>query len=404
MADKKLLLIDGNSVAFRAFYALYRQLESFKSPDGLHTNAIYAFKNMLDVLLKDVDPTHVLVAFDAGKVTFRTKMYGEYKGGRAKTPEELLEQMPYIQEMLHDLGIKTYELKNYEADDIIGTFVDKGEKNGFTTTVVTGDRDLTQLASDKTTVEVTKSGVSQLEAYTPEHMKEVNGVTPTEFIDMKALMGDSSDNYQGVTKVGPKTASRLIQKYGSVEGIYDHIDEMKKSKLKENLINDKDKAFLAKKLATIDRDSPVTLDIDDIKRQPVDYEKLRQFYEKMNFRKFLADLNASGAGQDSTEVEKVEYIVLNDDNVKDVKATEDDTIEFYLEMLGANYHLAPFVGFSLKINDKIYVSRDVELLEEDNIKHILEDEKIKKNVFDLKRTMVAARSWLRHAFGILLDQ
>ena len=149
-------------------------------------------------------------------------------------------------------------------------------------------------------------------------------------------MGDSSDNYPGVTKVGPKTASRLIQKYGSVEGIYDHIDEMKKSNLKENLINDKDKAFLAKKLATIDRDSPVTLDIDDIKRQPVDYEKLRQFYEKMNFRKFLADLNASGAGQDSTEVEKVEYIVLNDDNVKDVKATEDDTIEFYLEMLGAN--------------------------------------------------------------------
>ena len=140
--------------------------------------------------------------------------------------------MTYIQEMLHDLGIKTYELKNYEADDIIGTFVDKGEKNGFTTTVVTGDRDLTQLASDKTTVEVTKSGVSQLEAYTPEHMKEVNGVTPTEFIDMKALMGDSSDNYPGVTKVGPKTASRLIQKYGSVEGIYDHIDEMKKSGLR----------------------------------------------------------------------------------------------------------------------------------------------------------------------------
>ena len=403
MADKKLLLIDGNSVAFRAFYALYRQLESFKSPDGLHTNAIYAFKNMLDVLLKDVDPTHVLVAFDTGKVTFRTKMYGEYKGGRAKTPEELLEQMPYIQEMLHDLGIKTYELKNYEADDIIGTFVDKGEKNGFTTTVVTGDRDLTQLASPSTTVEVTKSGVSQLEAYTPEHMKEVNGVTPTEFIDMKALMGDNSDNYPGVTKVGPKTASRLIQEYGSVEGIYDHIDEMKKSKLKENLINDKDKAFLAKKLATIDRDSPVTLDIDDIKRQPVDYEKLRQFYEKMNFRKFLADLNASGAGQDGAEVEKVEYTVLNDDKVKDVKATEKDTVEFYLEMLGANYHLAPFVGFSLKINDKIYVSRDVELLEEDNIKHILEDEKIKKNVFDLKRTMVAAHRLGIHTHGLDYD-
>lgn len=230
-------------------------------------------------------------------------MYGEYKGGRVKTPEELLEQMPYIQEMLHDLGIKTYELKNYEADDIIGTFVDKGEKNGFTTTVVTGDRDLTQLASDKTTVEVTKSGVSQLEAYTPEHMKEVNGVTPTEFIDMKALMGDNSDNYPGVTKVGPKTASRLIQNTVPLKGFTIISTKWRSPSWKKTWSTIRTKHFSIK-LATIDRDSPVTLDIDDIKRQPVDYEKLRQFYEKLNFRKFLADLNASGAGQDSTEVEK----------------------------------------------------------------------------------------------------
>lgn len=403
MAENKLLLIDGNSVAFRAFYALYRQLDSFTSPDGLHTNAIYAFKNMLDVLLKDIELTHILVAFDAGKVTFRTKMYDEYKGGRAKTPEELLEQLPYIQEMLHDLGIKTYELKNYEADDIIGTFATKGEEAGFTTTIVTGDRDLTQLASDKTTVEVTKSGVSQLEAYTPEHMKEVNGVTPTEFIDMKALMGDNSDNYPGVTKVGPKTASRLIQKYGSIENLYDHIDEMKKSKLKENLINDKDKAFLAKKLATIDRDSPVTIDLDDVKRQPIDYEKLRQFYEKLNFRKFLAELNASGEGQESTEVEKVDYTVLDNEIVKSIKVAENDHVKFYLAMLGANYHLAEFVGFSLKINDKIYVSRDVELLEEDNLKNLLESDKIKKNIFDLKRTVVGLHRLGIHAHGIDYD-
>ena len=399
MADKKLLLIDGNSVAFRAFYALYRQLESFKSPDGLHTNAIYAFKNMLDVLLKDVDPTHVLVAFDAGILTFRTKMYGDYKVGRVKTPEELLEQMPYIQEMLHDLGIKTYELKDYEADDIIGTFATKGEENGFTTTIVTGDRDLTQLASDKTTVEVTKSGVSQLEAYTPEHMKEVNGVTPTEFIDMKALMGDSSDNYPGVEGIGPKTASNLIQKYHTVENLYDHIDDLKASKRKERLIRDKHNAILGKKLATIDRHSPVTIDIDDVKRQPIDYEKLRQFYEKMNFRKFLAELNASGQGQDATEVEKVEYTVLDDQNVKEIKANADDQIEFYLAMLGANYHLAPFVGFALKINDQIYVSRDVELLQETNLRHLLEDEQIKKNVFDLKRTMVGLHRLGIHVHG-----
>ena len=326
-------------------------------------------------------------------------MYGEYKGGRAKTPDELLEQMPYIQEMLHDIGIKTYELKDYEADDIIGTFATKGEENGFTTTIVTGDRDLTQLASDKTTVEVTKSGVSQLEAYTPEHMKEVNGVTPTEFIDMKALMGDSSDNYPGVEGIGPKTASNLIQKYHTVENLYDHIDDLKASKRKERLIRDKHNAILGKKLATIDRHSPVTIDIDDVKRQPIDYEKLRQFYEKMNFRKFLAKLNASGQGQDATEVEKVEYTVLDDQNVKEIKANADDQIEFYLAMLGANYHLAPFVGFALKINYQIYVSRDVELLQETNLRHLLEDEQIKKNVFDLKRTMVGLHRLGIHVHG-----
>lgn len=403
MADKKLLLIDGNSVAFRAFYALYRQLESFKNPEGLHTNAIYAFKNMLDVLLKDVKPTHVLVAFDAGKVTFRNKMYDDYKGGRQKTPEELLEQLPYIQEMLHDLGIKTYELKNYEADDIIGTFVNLGEKADFKVTVVTGDRDLTQLTSNKTTVMVTKHGVSDLEAYTSEHMKKINGVTPTEFIDMKALMGDNSDNYPGVTKIGPKTASNLIQKYGSIENLYDHIDDMKKSKRKENLIKDKDKAFLAKKLATIDRNAPVTIGLKDVKCKPVDYKKLRQFYEQMNFRKFLGELNASGEGQDGAEVEKVKYTELDQSNAKKISVKENDTVSFYLGMLGDNYHLADFVGFALKINEQVYVSRDVSLLQENNLKHLLEDAEINKNVFDLKRTTVGLNRIDVHAHGLNYD-
>lgn len=270
MAQKKLLLIDGNSVAFRAFYALYRQLDKFTSPDGLHTNAIYTFKNMLDAIMKKVKPTNVLVAFDAGKVTFRNKMYKDYKGGRAKTPSELSEQLPVIRELLSDLGIKSYELKNYEADDIIGTLAKMGEEAGYEVVVVTGDRDLTQLASDKVTVMITKNGVGETEDYTPEHMKEVNGVTPTEFIDMKALMGDNSDNYPGVTKVGPKTASKLIQKYGSIENLYDHIDEMKKSKMKENLIADKDKVVLGKKLATINRDSPIEVSLADTKLQDTD--------------------------------------------------------------------------------------------------------------------------------------
>lgn len=389
MANKKLLLIDGNSVAFRAFYALFRQLDRFVSPDGLHTNAIYTFKNMLDAILKQVDPTNILVAFDAGKVTFRTKMYEDYKGGRQKTPSELLEQMPVIRELLTDLGIKSYELKDYEADDIIGTLSKKAEESGWEVTIVTGDKDLTQLASDKVTVLITKNGVGDTEAFTPEHMKEVNGVTPRQFIDMKALMGDSSDNYPGVTKVGPKTASKLIQEYGSLENLYEHVDEMKKSKLKENLINDKDKAFLAQKLATIDRDAPVSVTLEDTKWRGSDYEKLRQLYERLGFKKFLAQLNQDEDTADQeVKSEDYQYIELDDDNSAQLNNLDTDEVTFYLEMLGDNYHLAPFVGFSLKIGNKIYVSKDLALLQQAPVKAILENEKIKKNVFDLKRTFV----------------
>ncbi|WEV44223.1 DNA polymerase I [Lactobacillus sp. ESL0684] len=390
MADKKLLLIDGNSIAFRGFYALYRQLENFKNSEGLHTNAIYTFKNMLDVLLKDIEPDYALVAFDKSKTTFRNKMYDDYKGGRQKTPPELLEQLPYVQELLHDLGISTYELADYEADDIIGTFARLGEEQKFTVTVVTGDKDLTQLASDKTTVMVTKSGVSDLEAYTPAHMKEVNGVTPTEFIDMKALMGDNSDNYPGVTKVGPKTASRLIQEYGSVEKLYDHVADMKKSKLKENLINDKDKAFLAKKLATIDRNSPVTIGLADVKRKEVDQEQLRKFYEKMNFRKFLEQLDSSDEVTPEYQAAdvKIEYTELTESKLSKLVDQAGTRISFYLGMLGANYHLADIIGFAIEAGQQTYVSANLDLLKSAELKQLLEDETVKKDVFDLKRTMV----------------
>ena len=338
--------------------------------------------------MKQTDPSNVLVAFDAGKVTFRTKMYQDYKGGRQKTPSELSEQLPVIREMLKDLGIKSYELKNYEADDIIGTLSKMGEKAGYTVDIVTGDRDLTQLASDKTTVLITKNGVGDTEAYTPEHMKEVNGVTPTEFIDMKALMGDNSDNYPGVTKVGPKTASRLIQKYGSVEKLYEHVDEMKKSKLKENLINDKDKAFLAKKLATIDRDSPVEVTLADTKLEEPNIEDLRNLYERLGFKKFLAELGVSGVSADKQESEKYEYQELTKENISELGKINEKEVTFYLAMLGDNYHLAPLEGFSLKVGDKIYVSKDVVLLQETPLRQMLEDKKIKKNVFDIKRTYV----------------
>ena len=234
--EDTLLLVDGNSVAFRAFFAL-QNVGSFTNHDGLHTNAIYVFKKILDNILKKYSPTNVLVAFDAGKTTFRTKKYSDYKAGRAKTPGELSEQFPYLKKMLAAYGIKDYELADYEADDIIGTLSRQGQAEGYRVVVVTGDRDLTQLTTDKTTVAVTQKGFSEVEEYTPDHVKEKYGLEPKQIIDMKGLAGDNSDNYPGVTKVGEKTAIKLLKQYTSVEGIYEHIDEMKQSKMKEHPVS-----------------------------------------------------------------------------------------------------------------------------------------------------------------------
>src|SRR5699024_4983815 len=179
MTKDKLLLVDGNSVAFRAFYALHGSLERFKNTSGLHTNAIYAFNLMFENILTKEKPTHVLVAFDAGKTTFRTEMYEEYKGGRAKTPSELNEQFPYIRELITALGMQSYELANYEADDIIGTLAQQVDKKQFDVTIVTGDRDLTQLTTDHVKVAITLKGVSDLEDYTPEHLaQKYDGLRP----------------------------------------------------------------------------------------------------------------------------------------------------------------------------------------------------------------------------------
>lgn len=338
MVKNKLLLVDGNSVAFRAFFALHNSLERFKNKNGLHTNAIYAFNNMFENIMEKEKPTHVLVAFDAGKTTFRTDFYPEYKAGRSKTPGEFKEQMPYIRELLSGLGVKYYELANYEADDIIGTLADKVPKEVFDVVVLSGDRDLTQLATDTVKVDITVKGVSDIESYTPEHIAEkYDGLTPNQIIDMKGLAGDASDNIPGVTKIGEKTALKLLKEYGSVEGVYEHIDEMKASKMKENLINDKELAFLSKRLATIDVDAPVKVEIDDLAYKGKNLEKLIPFYKEMDFKQFLNKLDVE---EENVELEDVHFDVV--DEFTQEMFTED--MALYIEMLEENYHTAPIIG------------------------------------------------------------
>lgn len=384
--EDTLLLVDGNSVAFRAFFAL-QNVGSFTNHDGLHTNAIYVFKKILDNILKKYSPTNVLVAFDAGKTTFRTKKYSDYKAGRAKTPGELSEQFPYLKKMLAAYGIKDYELADYEADDIIGTLSRQGQAEGYRVVVVTGDRDLTQLTTDKTTVAVTQKGFSEVEEYTPDHVKEKYGLEPKQIIDMKGLAGDNSDNYPGVTKVGEKTAIKLLKQYTSVEGIYEHIDEMKQSKMKEHLIEDKETALLCKDLATIKTDAPLTIKLIDTKRQEMNETDLHSLYEELDFKSFLKDLT----GEDPDEqkaFDKLAVTMLTQKNLDKVPAKIKEPVVFYLEMDGKNYHNAPFVGFVFKIADQYYGARDVELLKQAPLKQILTDPAIKLDVFDCKRTFV----------------
>lgn len=397
MTKKKLLLVDGNSVAFRAFFALHNSLEKFKNKNGLHTNAIYAFNNMFENVMNKEKPTHVLVAFDAGKTTFRTEFYSEYKAGRSKTPGEFKEQMPYIRELLQGLGVKYYELANYEADDIIGTLANKAPKDKFDVVVLSGDRDLTQLATDSVKVDITIKGVSDLETYTPEHVAEkYDGLTPNQIIDMKGLAGDTSDNIPGVTKIGEKTAIKLLKEFGSVEGIYENIDSLKKSKMKENLINDKEQAFMSKKLATIDVDAPVEVNIDDLEYNGKDLDKLVPFYKEMDFKQFLSKLNVE---EEPVDLEDVHFDVVD----SFTKEMFTDDMSLYVEMMEANYHNSPIVGVAWGNKDKIYVTNSLALFESKEFGEWLLSDTAKKKVYDAKRTYVALNRYLGKMKGIAFD-
>ncbi|HEL0583839.1 TPA: DNA polymerase I [Streptococcus equi subsp. zooepidemicus] len=376
----KLLLIDGSSVAFRAFFALYNQIDRFKNHSGLHTNAIYGFHLMLDHMMKRVQPTHVLVAFDAGKTTFRTELFADYKAGRAKTPDEFREQFPYIRDMLGVLGIAFYELEHYEADDIIGTLDKMAERTEipFDVTIVSGDKDLIQLTDANTVVEISKKGVAEFEEFTPAYLMDKMGLTPEQFIDLKALMGDKSDNIPGVTKIGEKTGLKLLHEYGSLEGIYQHVDSFKPSKMKENLLHDKEQAFLSKTLATINTSAPITIGLEDIVYQGPDLDRLSQFYDEMDFVQLK---NALASQLPQEPVAEIAY-----QEVTDIRADmfSDDTV-FYFEALRDNYHREELIGFAWGNQGQIYASADISLLTTELFKKVLEQPIA---TYDFKRSKV----------------
>ena len=300
---EKILLIDGHSIVNRAFYGV----PSLTNSDGLHTNAIYGFLNIFFNAYSKIQPDYVIVAFDVREKTFRHLMYDAYKGNRKGMPEELHEQVPVLKEVLQSMHIKTAELAGYEADDVIGTYAKMAEKEGTEVVILSGDRDLLQLASDTTLVAIpkTKSGMTQIEYYYAKDVLDAYQVTPQEFIELKALMGDSSDNIPGIPGIGEKTATNLIVQYHSLENAYAHVDEIKPNKARENLKEFIEQGRMSLALATIKVDSPVEMDYHDAKindesefYNPVSYE----LYKRLELNKLLERFD-SAQSKANTETE-----------------------------------------------------------------------------------------------------
>ncbi|QIY36801.1 DNA polymerase I [Staphylococcus hominis] len=381
----KLVLIDGNSLSFRAFYAL--PLLSNKA--GIHTNAILGFAKLLEKIIREEQPTHFLVAFDAGKTTFRHSKYSEYKGGRQKTPPELSEQFPYIRQLLDAYHIKHYELENYEADDIIGTLSKEADQNDFETIIVTGDRDLTQLATQNVTIYYTKKGVTDVDHYTPEFIAEkYNGLKPIQIIDMKGLMGDSSDNIPGVAGVGEKTAIKLLNQFDSVEGVYENIDKVSGKKLKEKLELSHEDALMSKELATINRHSPIEVTLNDTKLSDIkdNHEKI-ELFKKLEFKQLLADID-NEASEFEQEQKQVSFDILPTFEYVDFNHLDEAVIHFEID--GSNYLKDDILKFGFYDKERYIV------VDADNIKDYpelikwLENENSKKVVYDAKKTFVIA--------------
>ncbi|MFU2013917.1 DNA polymerase I [Peribacillus butanolivorans] len=378
--DKKLVLIDGNSIAYRAFFAL----PLLNNDKGVHTNSVYGFTMMLNRILEEEKPTHILVAFDAGKTTFRHETFKEYKGGRQKTPPELSEQFPFIRELLDCFQIKRYELENYEADDIIGTLSLQAERDGFEVKVISGDKDLTQLSSPSTTVSITKKGITEIEEYTPKHIHEKYGLSPLQIIDLKGLMGDASDNIPGIPGVGEKTALKLLHQFETVENLLRSIDEVSGQKLKEKIEEHKELALLSKELATITREAPIQVMVNETEYNGMDQERVISFYKELGFSTLLDKLDVS----ESVPIEQEKIEVHTSEMTPELFA---DGSALYVEILEDNYHHTDILGIAVSNENGHFYFHGETALTSDIFKSWAEDETKKKTVFDAKRTVVALR-------------
>lgn len=390
MTNEKLLILDGHSLMNRAFYAL----PPLTNSEGLHTNALYGFINMLVKMKEEMKPDYIVCTFDRKAPTFRHEEYKDYKAGRKKMPDELREQFPVLKELLDKMAIDIFEIDGFEADDLIGTLSVVAEKEGIGSYIVTGDRDALQLATDEVKVVITKKGMTEKEVYDRQRMIDEFGVTPKEFIDVKGLMGDASDNIPGVPGIGEKTAFKLIQEYKSIENVLQNIDSISGAKVKNNLYEYSEQALFSKRLATIKTDVPVEIDLDSIKsKESYDVEGLRQMFLRLQFRSLLEKLPA----QENDEHDRNEALEVSCSTIEDIGSFKElfsnikDRIFINFSIINASVFSKSEIDIIyINANEENYIVKLGELLEAHRdetielLKKVMEDENIIKIGHDFK--------------------
>ncbi|MEA1960453.1 MAG: DNA polymerase I [Bacillota bacterium] len=386
MSEKKVMLIDGNSLLYRAFYAL----PLLNNQAGEYTNGVYGFLTMFNRITNEIAPTHLLVAFDKDRKTFRSEIYSEYKATRSATPDELKGQFQMLRDVLKAMNVCYIEKQGYEGDDIIGTFSKQAEEEGYECIIVTGDKDSLQLVSDQTRVYLTRKGITEIDVYDPTLIKEKYGVEPWQMIEIKALMGDASDNIPGVPRFGEKSAVKLIKQYKTLEGLYENVEGSCGPKSQQLLIENREQAFLSRELATIVRDIPFDETLDSFERQQPNKEELRKMYARLGFKNFL---NALADEYIPAETKKVESSIQTHllDNVADMvsfidQLQQEEGIGLYIE---ADYHhpmWAQIKKIYIEYKNEIYElpvegQKDKKLI---LFKTILEEEKQSKFLHNAK--------------------
>lgn len=354
---KKILLIDGSSLIFRAFYAI----RNLTTKDGVFVNGVYGFLNMYYKALELINPTHVFVAFDKGSKTFRHNEFADYKGTRDNAPNEITYQFGILKDLLSSMNVNYLELDEYEADDIIGTIAKLAQKEGFEVDIFTGDRDYLQLVDDNILVYLTKKGISEIKLMNTESILEEYDLSPKQLIDVKALQGDSSDNIPGVKGVGEKTALKLIQEYGNLENLYENIDNLK-GKLKENLVNEKDKAYLSRYLGEIFLRVPIERNIEDFKIKDVNYNEYLKKLEKLEFNsiinKHFKDIKKESTVKSN---QNIDFEVINFSEIfEKIKNDDEISIKFFSDK-GYIYRKKFYIGIYSNFNKKAYICKDFKL-------------------------------------------